>query len=218
MRNGLFQRSRRTIVRRRIACAIGLALSLAAGSAGAEGGADADAINARLYEALAPPSGSGRIETVSGQMYLSKENMDADVIAEALSAMRSLEAGEGTTVAVQRTPRINFEIHFPKNSARLTDESRASLDELAEALRGGDYDSMRFMLGGHTDQDGDAAVNQPLSEARAQMARDYLVEEHGLDQSRLVARGFGASEPLREVEENAQDKLYNRRVDLRPLR
>ena len=218
MRNGLFQRSHRTIVRRRIACAIGLALSLAAGSAAAEGGADADAINARLYEALAPPSGSGRIETVSGQMYLSKENMDADVIAEALSAMRSLEGGEGTTVAVQRTPRINFEIHFPKNSARLTDESRASLDELAEALRGGDYDSMRFMLGGHTDQDGDAAVNQPLSEARAQMARDYLVEEHGLDQSRLVARGFGASEPLREVEENAQDKLYNRRVDLRPLR
>lgn len=218
MRKGLFQLADGAITRRRLACAVGLVFSLVAGSAVGEDDVDADAINARLYEALAPPSGSGRIETVSGQMYLSKENMDADVIAEALSAMRSLEAGGATTVAVQRTPRINFEIHFPKNSARLTDESRASLDELAEALGGGDYDSMRFVLGGHTDQDGDAAVNQPLSEARAQMARDYLVEEHGFDENRLVARGFGASEPLREIEENAQDKLYNRRVDLRPLR
>ena len=49
------------------------------------------------------------------------------------------------------------------------------------------------------------------------MARDYLVEQHGLDEDRLVAQGFG-SDPLREVEVSAQDKLYNRRVDLRLLR
>ncbi len=195
-----------------------VALVVVSGLAKAEGDVDADAINARLYEALAPPSGSGRIDTVSGQMYLSKDNIDASVISEALSALRALESGDATAVAIQRTPRINFEIHFPKNTARLTDESRSSLDELAAALKGEDYGSMRFVLGGHTDQDGDEAVNQPLSEARAQTARDYLVEEHGLDESRLVARGFGASEPLREVEENPQDKLYNRRVDLRPLR
>lgn len=218
MRNEHFSRADpRGAVRRR-ATGLFVALLLVSGVAWADGDVDADAINARLYEALAPPSGSGRIETVSGQMYLSKDNIDADVIGEALSAMRVLEAGGATAVAIQRAPRINFEIHFPKNSARLTDEARSSLDELALALNAEDYDSMRFVLGGHTDQDGDAAVNQPLSEARAQMARDYLVEQHGVADSRLVAEGFGASEPLREIEANAQDKLYNRRVDLRPLR
>ncbi len=218
MRNGSFSNADRPGSPIRGALGLCGALLVLAGPAWSEGDVDADAINARLYEALAPPSGSGRVETVSGQMYLSKDNIDAAVISEALSAMRALEAGSATTVAVQRTPRINFEIHFPKNSALLTDESRSSLDELAEALKAEDYGSMRFVLGGHTDQDGDAAVNQPLSEARAQMARDYLVEQHGLAEDRLVPRGFGSSDPLREIEENAQDKLYNRRVDLRPLR
>ena len=179
---------------------------------------DADAINARLYQALQPPQGSGKIETVSGQMYLSKENIDASSVTEALAAMLDQQATPGEVVAVRSAPRINFEIHFPKNSADLTDESRASLDALATALGSDAYDDMRFVLGGHTDQDGDPTVNEPLSQARADSARAYLVEQHDIEAARLEARGFGAAEPLREVEETAQDKLYNRRVDLRPLR
>ena len=195
--------------------ASGLAL---AGDVAAETEIDPDVVNARLYQQLAPPAGSGRIETVSGQMYLSQENIDAEVIGEALAAMRELQQGRAESVAIQRAPRLNFEIHFPKNSARLTDASRQSLDELARALSVDDYAAMRFVLGGHTDQDGDETVNQPLSEARAATARDYLVEQHAIDAARLVARGYGAAEPLREVEETEQDKRYNRRVDLRPLR
>ncbi|MEM9174691.1 MAG: OmpA family protein [Myxococcota bacterium] len=218
MRNRLFPIVTPSRSTRRLAIGLCGALVLLSGPISAEGEVDPDAINARLYDALSPPSGSGRIETVSGQMFLSKDNIEPDVIMEALSTLRALEAGSDTTVGVQRAPRLNFEIHFPKNSARLTDASRASLDALAEALTVEDYGRMRFVLGGHTDQDGDAAVNQPLSEARARTARDYLVDEHGVDASRLVARGFGASEPLFETEESAQEKRYNRRVDLRPLR
>ncbi len=131
--------------------------------------------------------------------------------------MLEQEQATGEAVAVHTGPRINFEIHFPKNTAELTEEARRSLDALADALDADAYAGMRFVLGGHTDQDGDEAVNQPLSQARAERAREYLVEEHRIDSSRLVARGFGARDPLREVEETAQDKLYNRRVDLRPL-
>ncbi len=179
---------------------------------------DVAAINARLHEALRPPSGSGRIETVSGQMYLSKENIDAATVSEALAAMLDQQATPGVSVAVRRASRINFEIHFPKNSAELTDESRASLDALAEAIGSDEFEGMRFVLGGHTDLDGDEAVNQPLSEARAERARAYLIEQHAIDATRVDARGFGATEPLRGVEQTVQDKQYNRRVDLRPLR
>lgn len=62
-----------------------------------------------------------------------------------------------------------------------------------------------------------AAVNQPLSAARAQMARGDLVEQQGLDEDPLTAQGFGSSDPLRYVEVRGQDKLYRLRVDLRPL-
>ena len=186
--------------------------------AGAEGGPDLDAINQRMYQQLAPPMGSGKIETVSGQMYLSKENIDSSTISEALAAMLDHQQTAGHTVSVQRAPRINFEIHFPKNSADLTEESRKSLDELAVAISSDDYEGMRFMLGGHTDLDGDESVNGPLSQARAETARAYLVETHEIPAARLEANGFGTEDPLREVEQTSQDKLYNRRVDLRPIR
>ena len=218
MRFGLFLRGDRPVLYLRAGALLCAALLALPAASPAERPGDADAINGRLHQALALPESSGRIETVADQMYLSQDNIGAGVIREALSAMRALESGADTSVAVQRAPRINFEIHFAKNSALLTDASRASLDALAEALSGDDYESMRFVIGGHTDQDGDVVINQPLSEARAQTARDYLVEAHGVDAHRLVARGFGASEPLFEVEKSAQEKLYNRRVDLRPLR
>ena len=158
-----------------------------------------------------------KVETVSGQMYISQENIDAAVISDALSAMLDQQQTEGHAVAVRSAPRLNFEIHFKKNSAELTEESRASLDELATALGEG-FADVNFVLGGHTDQDGDAAVNGPLSQARADSARAYLIDEHSISPDRLVAKGYGADEPLREVEASPQDKLYNRRVDLRPLR
>ena len=198
-----------------IAAAIFLA---AAGPAWAEGQEPAvDSINQRLYQQLNGSPSETKIETVSGQMYITQENIDANVIGDALAALLNAQQTQGESVSVQRAPRLNFEIHFKKNSADLTEESHSSLDQLAEVLSS-DYTEMNFVLGGHTDQDGDQAVNQPLSQARADSARAYLVKAHSISPDRLVARGFGSEEPLREVEASAQDKLYNRRVDLRPLR
>ncbi len=201
---------------------VSLAASLLATSpAVAEASTDEAEINARLYEQLsrsAGPTAAGKIETIAGQLYISEKNLDADVISAALAAVLDEQGAKAEAVAIRRTPRINFEINFPKNSADLTEPSRASLDELAIALRSGSYGEMRFMLGGHTDQDGDEAVNKPLSQARAEAARTYLVTKHRVPLNQLVARGFGASEPLRQVEKSLQDKRYNRRVDLRPIR
>ncbi len=203
-----------------ILLSVGLAFGLLCSSVApvlAEGGENTDAINQRLYQQLGATPSQSKIETVSGQMYIAKENLDASVISDALAALLDGQRTEGESVSVQRAPRVNFEIHFKKNSANLTEESHTSLDELAKVL-GSDFADMRFVLGGHTDQDGDEAVNLPLSQARAESARAYLVKQHSIAPDRLVARGFGANEPLREVETSAKDKLYNRRVDLRPLR
>jgi len=190
--------------------------SLADDTRGATAPGTAD-INQRLYQQLDGNPSASKIETVSGQMYISQENIDRAVINDALAAMLDQGATGDTSVAVRSAPRLNFEIHFQKNSAELTPESRRGLDELGEVL-GSEYLDMHFVLGGHTDLDGDPALNEPLSQARADTARSYLIQTHGIQQERLVARGYGESDPLREVEESAQDKLYNRRVDLRPMR
>ena len=174
-------------------------------------------INSRVYQQLAGNPSAEKIQTVSGQMYIAKENIDSAVINDALAAMLAQGQGADAVVSVRSAPRLNFEIHFKKNSADLTPESREGLDALGEVLAS-EYLDTRFVLGGHTDLDGDAAMNGPLSQARADSARNYLLERHQITSDRLVAKGYGMSEPLREVEESAQDKLYNRRVDLRPVR
>lgn len=195
-----------------------VALLLATGSmAFAEGETSADDINRRLYERLDGAPSGDKIQTVSGQMYISKEHLESGVINDALAAMLEQGGTSDSKVAVRRAARLNFEIHFNKNSAELTDESRSGLDELGKVL-GSEYLDMRFVLGGHTDLDGDDSVNGPLSQARADSARDYLVEKYELGSDRIVAKGYGTADPLREVEKSAQDKLYNRRVDLRPIR
>ena len=64
----------------------------------------------------------------------------------------------------------------------------------------------------------DAVVNGPLSQARAEAARNYLVDSDEIPSARLEATGCGTEGPLRKVEQTAQDKLDNRRVDLLQIR
>jgi outer membrane protein OmpA-like peptidoglycan-associated protein len=183
----------------------------------AETDSSSDEINQRLYQQLGGSPANPEIETVSGQPYLPQDQINASLINQALTQMLDQGQGAEASVAVRRSARLNFEIHFKKNSAELTDESRRGLDELGDVLSR-DFLTTRFILGGHTDSDGVEEINGPLSQARAEAARAYLVDNHALEADRIVAKGYGTTEPLRELEESAEDKLFNRRVDLRPIR
>jgi outer membrane protein OmpA-like peptidoglycan-associated protein len=207
----------RFLIRTISALCAGILVIVIGSIARADGDANPGEINRRLYQQLDGSSSAGKIETVSGQMYIPKEHIDRAVINDALAAMLAEGKGSEASVAVRRPTRVNFEIHFKKNSAELSDESRRGLDELGEVLAS-NYLETRFILGGHTDLDGTEAINQPLSQARAESARAYLVEEHDIASDRIVAEGFGTSEPLYEIEKSPEHKLYNRRVDLRPVR
>ena len=70
----------------------------------------------------------------------------------------------------------------------------------------------KIYIYGHTDDQGDAAYNQALSERRADSVRAYLVEA-GVPQEILESKGFGKSSPrLRGTSRQARQK--NRRVEI----
>jgi outer membrane protein OmpA-like peptidoglycan-associated protein len=71
---------------------------------------------------------------------------------------------------------------------------------------------------GHTDSTGSEALNQGLSEKRADSVGDYLVAQ-GVDRRRILTRGFGERHPIAS-NEAATGREQNRRVELRlvPLR
>ena len=64
---------------------------------------------------------------------------------------------------------------------------------------------------GHTDDVGNAAVNQHLSQKRAEAVVAWLVAR-GIAPSRLAAEGKGESEPIVD-NSTAENRQINRRVD-----
>jgi outer membrane protein OmpA-like peptidoglycan-associated protein len=108
-------------------------------------------------------------------------------------------------------PKVDLCIEFEPNSDRLTAPSKQVLAALAEALKRPELGSNRFAIVGHTDGRGSEQYNQQLSERRAAAVKDYLVRTTGIEESRLVAMGFGKSKPL-----NPSDPLAaaNRRVEI----
>jgi len=104
-------------------------------------------------------------------------------------------------------------LYFEQGQAVLLPAVQASLDTLAQAL--GSRPALRFEVQGHTDNQGDPAINLRLSQQRATAVCDYLTA-HGVAASRLRAVGYGGSRPVADNRQPSQ-RPRNRRVVLKPL-
>ena len=115
------------------------------------------------------------------------------------------------TLYIQEIEEIekNFNAaEFKQGKADLSESAKFVLHDLAKVMQ--NNPELRLKLEGHTSAEGDAAVNQKLSEARAQAAVTFLIEHEGIDASRLEAEGKGSSEL-----KNADDPMAaeNRRTE-----
>ena len=117
------------------------------------------------------------------------------------------------TVVEKETPLVLEGVTFEVNSDKLTAASSATLDRVAESLKRSP--NVRVEVGGHTDSSGSDALNQKLSQKRAEAVRAYLVSK-GVDGSRVTAKGYGESQPAGD-NKTAEGKARNRRVELRRL-
>ena len=92
----------------------------------------------------------------------------------------------------------------------LTDQSRGALDQANSVFV--EFPKTAIVAQGHTDATGSETNNQDLSERRAGAVKSYLVSR-GVDNTRIVALGFGESEPIAD-NTTAEGRRYNRRVAL----
>jgi OOP family OmpA-OmpF porin len=100
-------------------------------------------------------------------------------------------------------------IRFESNRAAIDPDSAGLLDRLIEtALR---CPTANIEIAGHTDAVGEDAVNQVLSEKRAQAVLDHLVKA-GLPADRFTAIGYGSTQPVASNETD-EGKAQNRRID-----
>ena len=91
----------------------------------------------------------------------------------------------------RKLPSVDIEVYFEYNSAEITSKAVATLAILGRALTDPRLAKGRFLIGGHTDARGDPRANLLLSARRAESVRRFLIEQFGIDDRRLVGRGFG---------------------------
>lgn len=104
-------------------------------------------------------------------------------------------------------------VYFATDKATLRPESQPALNKLVRFLEG--RAGVRVEIAGHTDSRASEAYNRQLSQARAETVRQYCIEQ-GIEPGRMVARGYGESEPIATNETEA-GRAQNRRTEVRIL-
>jgi outer membrane protein OmpA-like peptidoglycan-associated protein len=125
-----------------------------------------------------------------------------------------VSTGESATESVDddadgRTVRLSADVLFAYNKADLTSRANAVLQDVAEQIDASKGSTVK--IDGYTDDSGSDAVNQPLSERRAQAVQDALkamVTRQGLT---FQAAGHGSQNPVAKNDEEPGRKR-NRRV------
>jgi OmpA-OmpF porin, OOP family len=135
------------------------------------------------------------------QTIVTSKEMKQEVTADASSLKDEIEKAGHVAV---------YGIHFETGKATIQPSSDDSLNQVVIMLQ--QNPDLKLRVEGHTDNQGNAAANQALSEKRAQAVVTWLVA-NGVDAARLKAQGFGQSKP---VADNSTDdgRAKNRRVEL----
>lgn len=112
---------------------------------------------------------------------------------------------------VQSTATVNFRV----NSAVLSPESKAALDEVATAAT--TMKGYVIEVTGFASAEGGTARNKALSQRRAQAVIDYMVETHNVP-LRRIGQSYGFGE-LQAVADNTtrEGREQNRRVEVKLL-
>ena len=126
--------------------------------------------------------------------------------------LEQIEGAQVEKVNEGEAIKVTFEsgILFATNSSTLSTASRASLDKFATSLQNNPDTDVKIY--GHTDSTGSDAINNPLSQRRAESVYNYLVSK-GVSGVRMLSEGFGSTEPIADNNTQA-GRAQNRRVEV----
>ena len=102
------------------------------------------------------------------------------------------------------------DVLFDTGSYTLKPGAREKLAKISGILLA--YPGLKIQIEGHTDSVGGDDFNQRLSEQRAEMVRDYLIDQL-VPASSVTARGFGKTKPI-ATNDTPEGRQQNRRVEL----
>lgn len=154
------------------------------------------------------PDGLKRPISQIGLQMLTHNNMKSEKVM--FTNFRLAQGGKDIKSALDTDGKIiTHGILFDTGKATLKAESLPTLKMILGLLN--DDSSLNFSIEGHTDNQGGKAINQPLSENRAEAVKRWL-EGKGIDSTRLRTAGFGDTKPI-DSNKNPEGRANNRRVE-----
>ncbi len=115
------------------------------------------------------------------------------------------------TVPKKNDRMLLLGVGFEFNSSTLTSESYPVLYHASELLK--ENPSARVEIEGHCDSIGTDNVNQRISQERADVVKNYLVER-GVKENQITAVGYGSTQPI--ADNNTEEgRAINRRIEFR---
>jgi outer membrane protein OmpA-like peptidoglycan-associated protein len=144
-------------------------------------------------------------ETEIANKALTDANMKSDA-ALAQLALLSMAKEEPRGLVLTLSGSVLFRF----NEATLLPTANAKLDQVSKALL--DIKDRNLIVEGYTDSKGPANYNQDLSQRRAEMVRNYLVDR-GYPESRIQTVGKGENYPIAN-NKSPEGRANNRRVEI----
>ena len=147
---------------------------------------------------------SGSFTSVKGE-HSERQNNIAQKLRKALTDQSVEMVKENGEVKIRLYVQFEFD-----NDQIVSDSDKEQLNEIVRMMR--IQPDIKLRIEGHTDNVGSEDYNEDLSGRRAFSVASYLMD-HGLDEDRLSAMGYGATKPLTE-NVTREGRNRNRRVEL----
>ena len=182
----------------------GMSKTAKGGIIGGLGGAAGGALLGRVIGGKSGTAKGAMVGGAGGALIGRRMDKQAAELRRDLEGAKVERVGEGIKITFASG------ILFASNSSTLTSAATGNIDELATTLQ--KYADTNVTIDGHTDASGSDAINQPLSQRRAQAVANELTAK-GVDTSRITATGYGSSQPVAD-NTTAAGKAANRRVEV----
>jgi outer membrane protein OmpA-like peptidoglycan-associated protein len=132
-------------------------------------------------------------------------------LSEEMRRLRDQVRGQDLTQLAALPKTLAKGVTFEHRRTTLSEDSKKLLDEAAAILH--KYPEVKVSIEGYTDSVGKPDFNRLLSEHRANVVRDHLIER-GIEEDRLVAVGRGAENPI-VSNATPYGRALNRRIEFR---
>jgi len=110
----------------------------------------------------------------------------------------------------QRFATFVAPVFFDFDSGALSEDARLTLDGNVRWLNREEHNDLQFVVEGHCDTRGSESYNLALGDLRAQIVREYLIQ-NGIDPNRVLTLSLGEERPSSQGEAE-KDHALNRRA------